>query len=77
MSFTVCDGNYVGARIKLANGEVPSVRMAKVKNPRFIPFCSISPKGHVCSRSRGDMKGGEDEVRTDGVEVGCMEEQTG
>ena len=77
MSFTVCDDNYVGARIKLANGEVPSVRMAKVKNPRFIPFCSISPKGHVCSRSRGDMKGGEDKVCTGGVEMGRMEEPPG
>ena len=29
----------------------------------------------VCSQSSA-TKGGEDEVRTGGVEVGCMEEQT-
>ena len=58
-----CDSIY--ARFRL-----PSVQ--------FSPFCSISPKGHVwlCAAKGGATKGGEDEVRTDGVEVGCMEEQT-
>jgi len=60
---------------------IPSMPTSWCRNhspsARFIPFCSISPKGHVCSRSRGDMKGGEDEVRTGGVEVGHMEEPTG
>jgi hypothetical protein len=60
---------------------IPTMPTSRCRNrspsARFIPFCSISPKSHVCSRSRGDMKGGGNEVRTGGVEVGCMEEPTG